>query len=795
MGLSNLFLSRSPPSIRYFDEIFSCFNNPIILLSVTGKILKCNDIILKLYNLTKSQVIQKDYFEICQLYNIVPPFVSLKEMNETTSRTTVTTINGHSSHSKTIQWTVSAVKYKNRIEHFYLLGFDITTLTNTSIFAKQLQTSIIDHIPNHYIFWKDKNSVYLGCNTALASSLGLKSTTEIVGKTDFDLPTKKEESVAYRADDKQVMDSKQPKLNIEEPQTLPDGTKRILLTSKVPLLDENGESQGIVAIYSDITQQKLNELKLMESNQKLEKLSQVKSEFIRNISHDIRTPLAGIQQILRAIHDGTLPEEDFAEMAFSGWEASNKLMDLFNQIIDVSKKENFDFEDRIVKFDLYKLLKELYKTYEVVAKHKGLKLEIEYSENVPHYLKGKHWRLHRILLNLLGNALKFTEKGSVKLLVEKSQESNDDIILRFSVIDTGIGISKEKHEAIFEPFSRLNPAYQNKYQGSGLGLHVVKDYVEKLKGEIYVESDVGEGSMFTCILPFKRPILNNDNDVAEVEYAQKITICDMVPIKENFSEIKTSTIENTATIPLRVLLVEDDKMAQTMGLMLLRDKGYQVDLAKTGEKALELTLENSYELIYMDVGLGKGIDGIETTRRIRNNKKNLSQNAFIAALTAHADEAISKECLEAGMQRVLSKPLSPEKILQIHSLSNKSNETHETQGVIDFDLWKTRLGESVFMLEDLVHMVGQDFDKNKRDIKQSYEKHDLPTLQAVTHKLKGALLYCGFPRLETAIKKIEAAAKEGNAKKIDELYPETINVLNEAETAYKKWAKKHLKNN
>lgn len=158
----------------------------------------------------------------------------------------------------------------------------LTSVTRSSI--EKLQNSIIDLIPNHSILWKDRNSVFLGCNTTFATSLGFKSSEDIIGKTDFDLFTLKKEAEAYREDDHQVIDTLQPKLNIEEAQTLQNGKKKVLLTNKVPLLDEAGRILGVLAIYSDITQQKLNEKKLIEANKKLENLYKIKQESIKDIN-------------------------------------------------------------------------------------------------------------------------------------------------------------------------------------------------------------------------------------------------------------------------------------------------------------------------------------------------------------------------------------------------------------------------------------------------------------------------------------------------------------------------------
>lgn len=366
-----------------------------------------------------------------------------------------------------------------------------------------IQRSLIDHIPNYFIFWKDLEGKYLGCNKAFAELAGQKSPKDLLGKTDYDY-WPKNESDAFVANDKLVIASMKPQLNIEEPQTTPWGEKIVLSTTKVPFTDKQGNLQGLLGICENVTPQKEAAQKIVEANEKLKRANKVKSEFIRNISHDIRTPLGGIQLILQALSDNNIPTSEISEYACLGLDSSKKLMELFDQVIEVSEKEYFDFEDTVIKFDLYKLLQDLRQTYDIVAKHKGLVLDTECAENVARYWEGKHVRLHRILMNLLSNAFKFTNKGYVKLSVAIAQEEGEKTLLHFSVTDTGIGIPEENHEAIFEPFSRLHPSFENQYKGSGLGLHLVKDYVEKMGGEIYVKSQECQGSIFTCIIPFKR---------------------------------------------------------------------------------------------------------------------------------------------------------------------------------------------------------------------------------------------------------------------------------------------------
>lgn len=658
--------------------------------------------------------------------------------------------------------------------------------------AQQLQSSIINYLPNYFIFWKDINGKYLGCNTAFARLAGQNSPSDLIGKCDYDYWSK-EESDAYVADDKEVMRIGKPKLDIEEPQTTAQGEKIILSTSKVPLIDEKGKVYGLVGICSNITHQKEAEQNLLKTNKKLEEAYKAKSEFIRNVSHDIRTPLSGIMQSSRFIYERGIEEEEIPEYAYHIWQAAIKLMSLFNQVIEVTKTEAYEFEDQTSKFDLYKLLDNLRKTYTIVAKHKGIELKLEYSNEVPRYLLGKPLRLHRILMNLLGNAFKFTQKGSIILYIEDAQNSTDDqIILRFTVTDTGIGIPKEKHTVIFEPFERLQYSYQGLYPGSGLGLSLVKSYIEKMQGEIYVESEIDKGSKFTCLIPFKRPILNNDKDILDIEYEieQQILHKD-IPLFTTSTKISDTKEQKTKNI----LLVEDDELARKMGSRILSNIPlYQVDSATSGEQALEMTNQKLYQLIYMDVGL-PGIDGIETVKQIRTNPLNINHKTYIVALTAHADEEIIQQCLDVGMQEVLQKPLTPEKAYKLNNALplEKKEEIVNDNNLLDWPLWFSRVGNDKETAYMTFHIFATDLESYQKNITASIKEKDLTKLQAITHKMKGALGYCGLPRLENIIKKVESSAKEQDFDKILEEYSELLETLEKTKQIYQEWSKMYPK--
>jgi two-component system aerobic respiration control sensor histidine kinase ArcB len=357
-----------------------------------------------------------------------------------------------------------------------------------------------------YIFWKDINSVYLGCNNAFANSMEL-SPAEIVGKTDYDLSTTKEESDIFRADDKQVIESKRPKLNIEESQTLPNGQKITLLTNKVPLFDKQKNVIGILGIYYDITERKKKEDELKTAKESAELANQLKHDFIQNMEHDIRTPVAGIYSILQSFSDSeTDPEKK--EILTLTFNAAKELLDYCNGILDFSKLESGLIPIISKKFNLKKLMDGIISIETPPAKIKNLQLTAEFSENVPNIIVGDQQRLQRILINLISNGIKFTKEGFIKVTTTVAKKEDKNIILQISVEDSGIGMPKEKQSIIYEKFSRLHASNRGTYKGSGLGLPTVKQLVEELDGEIDVESIPGEGTTFLLTIPFKLPLLD-----------------------------------------------------------------------------------------------------------------------------------------------------------------------------------------------------------------------------------------------------------------------------------------------
>lgn len=366
----------------------------------------------------------------------------------------------------------------------------------TDLKEQIFRNSIIDNIPAH-IFWKDLDLIYLGCNTAFVHSLGLKSKDQIIGKSDFDLPVSKKNSTAFRLDDLDIINSGKSKLNIEEEQILKGGIKKFLSTSKVPLLDENGNIYGVLGVYIDITSRKKMETALLLAKEKAEIANQAKLDFISNMQHDLRTPFSGIggmAQVLYAICKDNYPElMPYLEIMIKSctqWE------NVHNRIFDVLCLEKITS----VKTERVSIWKELEKIHDMMAATIGLKNLKWTIEPIPatlEFINTDSLKFHLILLSLISNAVNFTEKGEIKIIV--SQEDNCRVI---HVMDTGIGIASDKYDYIFEKFTKLSLSNQagNDFKGVGLGLYAAKQYATQLGATIQVESKLGKGSTFSLVL-------------------------------------------------------------------------------------------------------------------------------------------------------------------------------------------------------------------------------------------------------------------------------------------------------
>jgi len=357
---------------------------------------------------------------------------------------------------------------------------------------------LMENLPEH-IYFKDAQGRFTRVNRAQARLFGLREPAELVGKSDFDFFTPEHSQPAYE-DEQALIQERLPMISKEEKETWPDGRETWALTTKLPLRDPQGRIVGTFGISRDITDRKRAEQELQAAKKAAEAANRAKGEFLANMSHEIRTPLNGVIGMTGLLLDMDLtPEQrECADMARKSGEA---LLTLLNDILDFSKIEAGKLAIESAAFDLRVLIEEVMEMLEPKAEDKGIDLILEYPPGAPRYVVGDGSRIRQVVTNLVGNAVKFTQRGHVLVGVDCETKDADRIVMRVRVTDTGIGIPPEKVGLLFQKFSQVGGSDARRYGGSGLGLAISKQLVELMGGMIGVNSLPGKGSTFWFTLP------------------------------------------------------------------------------------------------------------------------------------------------------------------------------------------------------------------------------------------------------------------------------------------------------
>lgn len=401
------------------------------------------------------------------------------------------------------------------------------------------------------------------------------------------------------------------------------------------LFDRFGRLTARILLIHDITYFKKAEIELRTAKETAETANKTKSEFLANMSHEIRTPMNGILGMTELLLDASLAERQKKYVEIMQ-KSAHLLLNVINDVLDFSRIEAGKFELSHQAFSLKETLEDIFSPFAYQAKSAGLEFRWHIASDVPTQVKGDPDRLCQILVNLIGNALKFTNSGSISVEVRTAQHNTNGPVLQFDVVDTGIGIPKDKQTTIFEAFSQVDGSTTRKYGGTGLGLAISSRLVHIMGGKIWVSSDVGHGSRFSFTSPF-----------------ESATYVPQTPDRS----------QNTLAIAnLRVLLVEDDPINQLFAQRILEKFGCVVILAENGQDAITQYQKKTFDIILMDVQMPE-VDGIEATRTIRQLEKGQNKNIPIIALTAHAMAGDRERFLNAGMDDYLSKPFTPGQLI------------------------------------------------------------------------------------------------------------------------------------
>jgi PAS domain S-box-containing protein len=507
---------------------------------------------------------------------------------------------------------------------------------------------------------------------------------------------------------------------------------------------ESEEGVVIARAIRDITARKETERELAAARDQALETTRLKSEFLANMSHEIRTPMNGIFGMTELLLDTALSSEQ-RELAATLHRCAGGLLNVLNDVLDFSKIEARQLQLETASFRLREHVDDTLRELVPAASKKGLTLAVDVLPEVPDALTGDPHRLRQVVVNLIGNAIKFTERGAVIGRVSVESQTEGGVALHVSVADTGIGIPAEKHQAIFDAFAQGDGSMTRRYGGTGLGLAISSRLVDMMGGRIWLESEVGQGSTF--------------HFTARFGLSQEARL----------SRSRPPAGSGVSHTPARILVAEDDPVNRMVTVRLLEYHGHTVATAEDGRQVLALLEQERFDLILMDLQMPE-MDGLEAVGAIRAHERTTGTRLPIVALTAHAMTGDRERCLEAGMDAYVAKPVrgadlvaAVDEVLaqpgvEKAACRSKPPATH----ALDTESLLRRVGEDPGLLLDLVKAFQVDSRRLLDEVRSGLSRCEPGLVERAAHRLKGSLGTLGASAAYEAAARLEAFGRAGD---------------------------------
>lgn len=573
----------------------------------------------------------------------------------------------------------------------------------------------------------------------------------------------------------------------------------------IPMHDEEGRLTRWVALQNDVTRRRQTEEALRAAKQAAEESSRAKSEFLANMSHEIRTPLNAILGMteLSLATDLTPQQRDYLRTVQSSGET---LLQLLSDVLDLSKIEAGKMALEQVEFNLADAVRETVKALSAAAQSKGITLSVQMPRDVPQDVRGDPTRFRQILFNLVGNAIKFTERGEVAVEVQEQWRAEDEISLHFSVQDTGIGIPKEKLQQIFESFTQADSSIARRFGGSGLGLAITSQLLGMMHGKIWVQSKIGQGSTFHFTIKLGLP---HTTDIAE-QGVSNLTIAETHGPAEASANGNSSSnrrrrqpdlnrsprtegdngnqsfLRQKPARALRILVADDYEPNRHLAIEILERRGHHCEAAADGNQAIAATADGRFDAVLMDVQM-PGLDGFSATQEIRKREKGTAGHVPIIALTAHALVGDREKCLVAGMDAYLAKPIrASELIAMVEAVTgitpsrlNDVTSTSASEPTVPFDIRAAleRMGGEMDLLQEHIAYMLHDIPELMERMRKAITRRDARLLEISAHRLKSLVSSYDYHPAQALAARLEGMGKESQFDGAPELLAELDSLI------------------